>query len=74
MTPFLLGLSRGGKSQHVIFLQPLPDPFMLGLVFGFYVTDDLLELGFITDAIEHRIFFEPRDKPIMHVLTLVDLY
>ena len=40
------------ESRHIILLQPLPDPFMLGLVFGYKVLDDLLELGFITNGIK----------------------
>ena len=36
-----------GRSQHFILLQSLPVPVMLGIVFGFHITDALLKFRFI---------------------------
>ena len=35
--------------QHPLPLRPFPDPFMLSLIFGFYIMDDLLKFWFIID-------------------------
>ena len=50
-------------SQDLILLQPLPDPFVLGLEFGFHITDDLLEFGFVPDAVEKGIYFDLGVEP-----------
>ncbi len=38
--------------QHIIRLQPPPDPLMLCLAFGFRITEDLLKLRFIPDIVK----------------------
>ena len=51
----LIGIRIGVRFevlQHIILLQPLPHPIMLCLIFGFHITNDLLEVGFVPDAVE----------------------
>lgn len=58
--------------QHLILLQPLPDPFVLCLVFGFRITDDLLKLGFVADGVKKRIILQIPYHPQVKYLSLIE--